>query len=50
MKKYHVYGMGNALVDLEFEIHAPVLQRFQIEKGTMTLIEEEQLQDRKSVV
>ena len=43
MSKYHVYGMGNALIDLEFEIHESVLKSLQVEKGTMTLIEEADL-------
>lgn len=40
MKKYHVYGMGNALVDMEFEVVESFLQEMNIEKGLMTLVEE----------
>ncbi|MEM9539462.1 MAG: adenosine kinase [Cyanobacteria bacterium P01_E01_bin.42] len=40
MKKYNVYGIGNALVDMEFEISAEQLQEFQIDKGVMTLVDE----------
>jgi len=41
MKKYHVYGLGNALVDLDFEIAHETLNRLKIEKGVMTLIDTE---------
>jgi sugar/nucleoside kinase (ribokinase family) len=39
-KKYHVYGMGNALVDFEIETTLEELSSLNIEKGVMTLIEE----------
>jgi sugar/nucleoside kinase (ribokinase family) len=39
-KKYHVYGLGNALVDMEFEVDADFLKKSQIEKGLMTLVDE----------
>ena len=38
--KYDVYGMGNALVDLEFEVTDSFLAQHDIEKGLMTLIDE----------
>ena len=41
MKPYHVYAVGNALVDMEYEINDADLQQFGIEKGVMTLIDEE---------
>ena len=41
MKKYHVYGLGNALVDLEFEVEDGFLNLMQIEKGVMTLVDED---------
>lgn len=41
MKKYHVYGIGNALLDLDFEVSQATLKRLNIEKGVMTLIDEE---------
>ncbi len=41
MPKYHVYGVGNALVDLEYEIPEQLLVDLNIDKGLMTLIEEE---------
>jgi sugar/nucleoside kinase (ribokinase family) len=39
-KKYHVYGMGNALVDFEIEVSNLELAELNIEKGVMTLIDE----------
>lgn len=39
-KKYHVYGLGNALVDMEFETTDVELKELKVEKGVMTLIEE----------
>jgi len=41
MKKYHVYGIGNALLDLDIEVTAATLERLNIDKGVMTLIDEE---------
>jgi len=43
MAKYHVYGIGNALVDKEFEVSDAFFAANNIEKGMMTLIEEDQL-------
>jgi sugar/nucleoside kinase (ribokinase family) len=40
MSKYDVYGLGNALVDMEFEINDPFLNDNDIEKGVMTLVDE----------
>lgn len=40
--KYQVYGIGNALVDAEFEVNNDFLTSKGIEKGMMTLIDEEQ--------
>ena len=39
--KYHVYGIGNALVDMEFEVSDAFLTEQGIEKGMMTLLEDE---------
>ncbi|MGI9542725.1 MAG: adenosine kinase [Cyclobacteriaceae bacterium] len=39
-KKYDVYGIGNALVDLEFEVTPAFLQQHEVEKGVMTLVED----------
>ena len=40
--KYDIYGIGNALVDKEFEVTDEFLQAEGIEKGMMALIDEEQ--------
>ncbi|MBY0413675.1 MAG: adenosine kinase [Bdellovibrionales bacterium] len=39
-KKFDVYGIGNALVDMEFEVTADFLNQAKIEKGLMTLVDE----------
>ena len=41
MKKYHVYGLGNALVDTEIKVADEDLDNLGIEKGLMTLVDEE---------
>ena len=41
---YHVYGLGNALVDMEYEINDGFLAQHEIAKGHMTLVEAERLQ------
>ncbi len=46
MKKYHVYGLGNALVDMEIEVTNDFLKEMSIEKGLMTLVEK----DRQDVL
>ena len=40
-KKYDVYGIGNALVDLEFKVDEQFLTDHKVEKGLMTLVDEE---------
>lgn len=40
MSRYHVYGVGNALVDMEYEVTDDVLSKFSIDKGLMTLVDE----------
>lgn len=40
MKKYHVYAIGNAMVDVDFEVDNHVIERLNVEKGVMTLIDE----------
>lgn len=42
MSKYDVYGLGNALVDMEFEISDAFLDANRIDKGVMTLVDENQ--------
>lgn len=43
-KKYHVYGIGAALVDTEIEVEDHELVGFGIEKGLMTLVDEQRQQ------
>ena len=40
-KKYNVYGIGNALVDLEFKVTPEFLEEHEVQKGLMTLVDEE---------
>lgn len=40
MKQFHVYGIGNALVDIDFEVSPATLDRLGIDKSLMTLIDE----------
>lgn len=40
---YHIYGIGNALVDQEFEVKDEFFQQANIDKGIMTLIDETKL-------
>lgn len=40
MKKYNVYGIGNALVDIEFEVEDHFFKTHGVEKGVMTLVDE----------
>lgn len=40
MKKYDVYGLGNALLDMEYEVTPELLQELNIDKGVMTLIDD----------
>ncbi len=42
MSKYHVYGIGNALVDIEYHTSVEKLIDLGIKKGLMTLIDETQ--------
>ena len=41
MKKYDVTGIGNALVDIEFKVTDQFFQDNGVEKGLMTLVDEE---------
>ncbi|MDP1932153.1 MAG: adenosine kinase [Gammaproteobacteria bacterium] len=45
MKKYDVYGIGNALVDKEFEVDDQFFIDAGIEKGFMTLIDDDKQQE-----
>lgn len=44
MTIYDVYGVGNALVDKEFEVDDNFFEEYKIEKGIMTLVAQEQQQ------
>jgi sugar/nucleoside kinase (ribokinase family) len=41
MTRYDVYGLGNALLDVECEVEPQVLVELGIDKGVMTLLDEE---------
>ncbi len=41
MARYNVYGIGNALVDMEYEVEPRDLVTLGIDKGVMTLVDEE---------
>ena len=43
MPKYNLYGLGNALVDTEYQVSEDLLLALGVEKGMMTLIDSEQL-------
>jgi len=45
MKQYDLYGIGNALVDLEFRVSDEKLAELEVDKGLMTLIEEDRHHD-----
>ena len=47
MGNYDVYGIGNALVDTEYEVTDEFLELAKLPKGVMTLIEEE---DRRRLI
>lgn len=40
MREYDVYGIGHALVDLQFSVEDSLLREFGIPKGVMTLVDE----------
>ena len=41
MKKYDVYGIGAAIVDIEVVVNDHFLSKNKVEKGIMTLVDEE---------
>ena len=45
MKKYKVYGIGAALVDTEIKVDDTDLAVMKVEKGLMTLVDEDRLQE-----
>lgn len=40
-KNYDIYAIGNALVDMEYEVHDEFFKKHNIDKGLMTLVDEE---------
>ncbi len=48
--KYDVYGVGNALVDKEFEVDDSFFQAHDIEKGLMTLVAHDQQQQLLNIL
>jgi|TARA_B100000315_G_scaffold137571_1_gene126651 fructokinase len=46
MNDYNVYGVGNAMVDTEYEVNDEFLQRLSVSKGIMSLIDD----DRKAAL
>jgi sugar/nucleoside kinase (ribokinase family) len=50
MKRFDVYGIGNAIVDIVTEVDLDFFQKNEIEKGVMTLVDEKrQLQLMKAI-
>ena len=45
MAKYHIYGLGAALVDTEIEVNDDFLAAASIDKGVMTLVDEARQQE-----
>lgn len=43
-KRFDVYGLGNALVDIQYDIDPAWLRKMGIDKGVMTLVDEERQQ------
>ena len=41
MKKYHVCAVGSALVDFEFEVSQAQFNALNIQKGVMTLVDDD---------
>ena len=41
MKKYNVFGIGNALVDMDFKVDEAFLSEHEVAKGVMTLVDAE---------
>ena len=40
-RTYDVYGVGNALVDIQYVVEPETLQKLEIDKGIMTLVDQE---------
>lgn len=50
MKKYDVYGIGNAIVDIVTEVGHDFFETNRIEKGVMTLVDEHRQQELMKVI
>src|SRR5688572_17111948 len=50
MKKYDVYAIGNAIVDIVTEVDYPFFANNNIEKGVMTLVDEARQQALMKVI
>lgn len=50
MKKYNVYGIGNAIVDIVTEVDHDFFERNNIEKGVMTLVDEKRQMELMKVI
>ena len=50
MKKYDVYGIGNALVDMEFQVEDSFLDINKVDKGLMTLVDEQRQNELMKVI
>jgi sugar/nucleoside kinase (ribokinase family) len=50
MKKYDVYAVGNAIVDIVTEVDYPFFTQNNIEKGVMTLVDEERQKTLMNVI
>lgn len=50
MKKYDVYGIGNAIVDIVTEVDADFFDKNNIEKGVMTLVDEKRQHELMRVI
>lgn len=50
MKKYHVYGIGNAIVDVEATVEDSFLEKGKIEKGVMTLVDKQRHSELDSLL
>ena len=50
MKKYDVYGIGNAIVDIVTEVEHDFFERNNIEKGVMTLVDEKRQLELMKVI
>jgi sugar/nucleoside kinase (ribokinase family) len=50
MKKYDVYGIGNAIIDIVTEVDHDFFERNSIEKGVMTLVDEKRQLELMKVI